>query len=694
MSEPMSDKKDLLVEIGTEELPPKALSRLSEAFLDALCAGLEKQALSYHIATPFATPRRLAVLVRGLDCAQSERTIERRGPALAAAYRADGAPSPAAEGFARSCGVSVAELHTQETDKGAWLVYRHSQAGQATTALIPAIVEEALAALPIPKRMRWGSASAEFIRPVHWLVLLLGDTLIDAEIMGVRSAKHTHGHRFHHPHAIPLDDASDYARSLEDQGKVVAVFSQRKERVRLLVTEAAEVHGGMAVIDEDLLDEVTALVEWPVAILGSFSKDFLQVPAEALIAAMKGHQKYFHMVDDSGALMPNFITVSNIESIDPQAVRAGNERVIRPRLTDARFFWEQDRRHSLESRVESLKTVIFEKRLGSLYDKSLRMADLCGYIAKQMGSDELLGIRVGRLSKCDLLTHMVGEFPELQGIMGEYYARHDGEREEVAVALREYYQPRFGGDILPESELGCAAALAERLDTLVGIFGVGQAPTGDKDPYGLRRAAIGVLRIIIESGLDLNVRALLDKACAAYPAAVLKADTAADVFDFMLDRLRYYFQDQGAHLACIDAVLACRPSRPLDAELRIAGVQNFAQLPAAESLAAANKRIHNILKKCTTPIPASTDPTYFTQAEERALFDALSQADADIQPHISRGDYRAALEVLAQLRDSVDTFFDKVLVMDNNATVRDNRLALLQSLRALFLQVADISRLQ
>jgi glycyl-tRNA synthetase beta chain len=690
----MSDKQDLLIEIGTEELPPKALSRLSEAFLDGICGGLEKHALAYHIAYPFATPRRLAVLVRGLDSQQAPRTLERRGPALAAAYRADGTPTPAAEGFARSCGVTVAELQRLENDKGAWLVYRATQAGQDSSALIPSIVEEALAALPIPKRMRWGNAEAEFIRPVHWVLLLFGTQVIDAEIMGVRSGTVTYGHRFHHPQALTVDVPGNYARLLEEQGKVLPVFSQRKERVRLLTEEAAEVNGGIAVIDEALLDEVTALVEWPVAIVGSFAPDFLNVPAEALIAAMKGHQKYFHMVNNNGVLLPNFITLSNIESSNPEAVRRGNERVIRPRLTDARFFWDQDRRHSLDSRVDSLKSVIFEKTLGSLYDKSLRVAHLCGHICTLLGADELQGIRVGRLSKCDLLTQMVNEFPELQGIMGEYYAHHDGERAEVALALREYYHPRFGGDSVPESTLGRAAALAERLDTLVGIFGIGQAPTGDKDPYGLRRAAIGVLRILIESELDLDLHALLHHAANAYPCDVLKHHSAEEVFDFMQERLRYYFLDQGAQAACIDAVLTCRPQRPLDAEQRIAGVQDFAQLPAAESLAAANKRVHNILKKTTTPLPPATDPTYFKQAEERALFEAINAATLAAQPLIAAREYSAALEVLAGLRDSVDSFFDNVLVMDEDMTVRDNRLALLQSMRYLFLHIADISRLQ
>jgi glycyl-tRNA synthetase beta chain len=684
---------DLLVEIGTEELPPNALLRLSEAFSSGLCAGLEKHALNYNISYPFATPRRLAVLVRGVDDEQADQAIERRGPALQAAFDKDGKPTKAAQGFAKSCGVEVDDLARMETDKGAWLVFRSTQKGQPTTDLLASIVHDALAALPIPKRMRWGDSDAEFIRPVHWAVVMLGEQAIEMPILGIQSGNATRGHRFHHPQAIVLTSPDDYAKALEDDGKVIPVFSQREKRVQTLVQEAADVFGGNAVIDEDLLAEVTSLVEWPVAVIGSFSKSFLQVPAEALIAAMKGHQKFFHMLDDDGKLMPNFITVSNIESKKPKAVQEGNERVIRPRLTDAKFFWDQDRKHSLESRVEKLKTVIFEKRLGSLYDKSLRVAELSGYIAKAIGSDELLGIRVGRLSKCDLLTDMVNEFPELQGIMGEYYARHDGERDEVATALREYYQPRYAGDLIPQTPLGQAAALAERLDTLVGIFGIGQSPTGDKDPYALRRAAIGVIRIVGEGALMLALPDIIAQAAKHYPDGALKDGTESTVFEFILERQRYYFQDQGVPLSCVDAVLECRPDSPYDSGLRIAGVLAFAQLPAAESLAAANKRIHNILKKTEETLPAQTDPTYFKYPEERALFDALQHATAAVQPQVDSGDYSAALETLAGLRDSVDTFFDKVLVMDEDATIRKNRLALLSGLRQLFLKIADISRL-
>lgn len=687
----MTDKQNLLVEIGTEELPPKSLRLLSEEFLSAICVGLEKHNLNYRAASPFASPRRLAVLVRGVDVKQEERTVERRGPALAAAFDSDGKVTKAAEGFARSCGVEVEQLEKLETAKGSWLTFRSQESGEATVDLIPAIVREALAMLPIPKRMRWADLDAEFVRPVHWVLLLFGEQVIETDVLGVTSSNLTRGHRFHHPDALVVSDPEEYAKLLEHEGRVIPVFSVRQERIRLLVSEEAELHNAFAVIDQDLLDEVTALVEWPVAMLGGFSPEFLEVPAEALIAAMKNHQKYFHLMDAEGKLLPHFIAVSNIESNDPAMVRAGNERVIRPRLSDAKFFWEQDCKHSLESRLDKLKNVVFEKSLGSLYDKSRRVAELSGKIARMLKADELLGIRAGQLCKCDLLTEMVGEFPELQGIMAEYYARNDGENEAVSIALREYYQPRFGGDSLPVSVLGKALALADRLDALIGIFGIGKTPSGDKDPYGLRRAAIAVLRILIEGELDLSLADLLNAAADAYPKDVLEIDTAAKVLDFVQERIRYYYQEFNLPPDTIEAVLSCRPSKPLDIDRRIRGVDGFRQLPAAQSLAAANKRIHNILKKAKDAVPAEADPTYFKEAAERALFDALNKIRGQAGPHLEKGEYLEALEKLAELREPVDAFFDKVMVMDEDEQVRVNRLALLSMLRGLFLQVADIS---
>jgi len=478
----MSETRDFLVEIGTEELPPKALQGLSEAFSSALCHFLEQNQVHYNIANPFATPRRLAVLIKGVAIMQTVRETERRGPALKAAFDQNGKPTKAALGFARSCKVEVTELDKLETDKGAWLIYRCTQPGKATASLIPQIIEGALAALPIPKRMRWGNWPFEFVRPVHWVVILFGDEVIEATILGRKSGRETRGHRFHHPDPISLTQASEYAKVLEKQAYVMPTFTTRHERVRLLVEEAAADIGGEAVIDEALLNEVTSLVEWPVVITGAFDDKFLEVPPEALIASMKGHQKYFHVVNQDDKLLPRFIAVSNIESRDPDVVRAGNERVLRPRLSDAAFFWERDLKKSLASRLDDLKTVIFQNKLGSLYDKSKRVASVSGMIAQQLGSQELQGIRAAQLSKCDLMTEMVSEFPELQGIMGEYYALRDQETAGVAKAMREQYHPRFWGDTLPSTALGQALSIADKLDTLVGIFGIGQTTTSNKDP--------------------------------------------------------------------------------------------------------------------------------------------------------------------------------------------------------------------
>ena len=690
----MSESRDLLVEIGTEELPPKALQTLSEQFSSALCDGLKQEKLDYSIATPFATPRRLAALIRGVAIKQADREMEKRGPAIAAAFDNNGQPTKAALGFARSCRVEVTDLERLETKKGEWLLYRRTESGKFTASLIPELIERALVALPIPKRMRWSDLPYEFVRPVHWVVILWGEEVIEAEIFGIQSGRETRGHRFHHPQPIRLETPGDYVKLLEKQGYVKPSLTTRNKEIRSMVNQAAEEIGGEAVIDEDLLSEVTSLVEWPVAVAGTFDKKFLEVPKEALIASMKGHQKYFHLVNTEGELLPHFITISNIQSLQPDVVRAGNERVLRPRLSDAAFFWEQDRAKSLDSRLNQLKTVIFQNKLGSLYDKLKRVAKLSGDIAKQLGAEELQGIRAAQLSKCDLMTEMVGEFPELQGIMGEYYARHDQETDEVATALREQYMPRFSGDALPSTALGQALAIADKLDTLIGIFGIGQAPTGDKDPFGLRRAALGVLRIMIECGLPLDVQQLLDKAQAAYPDSILKAEISTQVFDFMLERLKAYYQSQGFNLDSIDAVLICRPTSPLKVAQRLHGIESFRNLPEAVSLASANKRIHNILKKAEESFPDEPDQTYFNHAAERRLYDEMEAVSEKIAPLLKQGEYQMALQHLATLRDAVDHFFDHVMVMDENPTVRINRLAFLQKVRLMFLQVADISVLQ
>lgn len=687
-------KQDLLIEIGTEELPPKALLRLSEAFLTAVCDGLNQHKLDYLIANPFATPRRLAVLVKGLDVKQADSKQQRKGPAVKAAFDADGNPTKAAMGFARSCGVEVGDLDTLETKKGAWLVYEQASKGQDTANLIPEVVRNALASLPIPKRMRWGDSSFEFVRPVQWVVLLFGEQVIDANILGVDAGRCTYGHRFHVPDALNLDTANDYAKVLERQGKVIPVFSLRRAKIKLLVEEAAEINTAYAVIDDNLLDEVTALVEWPVAVVGSFDEKFLNIPSEALVSAMKGHQKYFHLVDDDNQLLPLFITLSNIDSQDPDVVRQGNERVIHPRLSDADFFWQQDQKINLEQRLETLKNVVFQKKLGSVYDKAARISALSAYIAEKVGADKNQAARAGLLSKADLVTEMVGEFPDLQGIIGEYLALNDGETPEVAVAIKQHYQPRFGGDDIPDTDIGQVVALAERLDTLVGIFGIGQAPTGDKDPFALRRAAIGVLRILVEAQQGLALDDLLTQACDAYETGVLLADTDVQVATFMRERLHYYLLDNGAPLDTVEAVLACYNNQPLDSVFRIQGVEEFRQLPMAGNLAAANKRIHNIIKKSKDTIAAHVDESLLQQREEQVLHAKLLAVSAEVKPALAQAQYHVALQHLADLGDAVDAFFDQVMVMDKDDAIRLNRLALLQQLRQLFLQVADISCLK
>ena len=690
----MSDARDLLIEIGTEELPPKALFDLASAFEKGIGDGLEKAGLPNEQIRRFATPRRLAVLIDRLPVRQSDRKLERRGPALSAAFGADGRPTKAAEGFARSCGVGVAELQRQETDKGAWLVHVSVEPGAATADLIPAIVETALAGLPIPKRMRWGDRDDEFVRPVHWVVLLFGDEVIPATIMGIQTGRETRGHRFHHPSPIRLNSPADYVQQLASDGKVIAGFGERRDAIRAQAESIATELNGIAVIKPELLDEVTALVEWPVALAGNFERRFLGVPAEALISTMQDNQRYFPVVDANGRLLPHFITIANLESRDPAQVRAGNERVIRPRFSDAEFFWNQDRKQPLTDRQEALKHVIFQQRLGTLADKSNRVATLARYIAGHGRGNPDWAERAARLAKCDLLTQMVQEFPELQGIMGRYYALHDQEVPEVAQALEEQYLPRFAGDRLPASAAGRAVALADRLDTLIGIFAIGQPPSGAKDPFALRRAALGVLRILIEGELELDLMATLEYAAASFDSTLRADQVANTVFEFTMDRLRGYYLDRGVRADTFESVLGCRPVRPLDFDRRVRAVDMFRQLPEAASLAAANKRIRNILKKIETVLPFQVRPDLLIEPAEQALAGRLVELSSEVVPLMESGLYGEALSRLADLREPVDAFFDGVLVMAEEPALRDNRIALLNELGSLFLRVADFSCLQ
>lgn len=686
-------KQDLLIEIGTEELPPKALLQLSEAFQQAMASLLEKAGFEHGGITPFATPRRLALLVRNLPAQQPDISLEKLGPAVQAAFGPDGKPTKAAEGFARGCGVDVSALERKKDGNVEKLVFRSQRKGAATATLIPDMVREALAALPIPKRMRWGSSRDEFVRPVQWCVLLFGDAVIPATILGAESGAVTRGHRFMHPQPITLKTPADYEQALM-QGKVIASFAERRAAVRKLVEEEGRKLGAEAIIEDALLDEVTALVEWPVALTGNFDKDFLAVPQEALISAMKGHQKCFHLLDAKGNILPHFITLSNLVSRDPAQVIAGNEKVIRPRLADAAFFFSQDKKQPLAARREKLKTVVFQQELGTLADKSERVAKLARHIAGQLQADTALAQRAAELGKCDLLTSMVYEFAELQGLMGMHYAKHDGEPADVAQALFEQYLPRFAGDELPRTQTGMVLALAERLDTITGLFGIGQPPTGSKDPFALRRAALGVLRIVIEKQLPLDLSACLEAAVANFPSLPKAKDLAATVRDFIFDRLRTFYTDQGISADVFLAVDAVRPASPLEFDARIKAVSNFVALPQAQALAAANKRVSNILQKASVNAGAAVDAAKLQEPAEQALAQAVQSVQARVEPLLKQNDFTPALAAMAELQAPVDAFFDKVMVNVDDVALRDNRLALLQQLRALFLRVADISLLQ
>ncbi len=690
----MADHKDLLIELGTEELPPKALDRLSSAFMAGIEQQLVQHGLGFSNIQRYASPRRLALLIDDLAIAQHDRVIERRGPAVAAAFDANGNPTKAVEGFARSCGVAVSQLEQIDTPKGAWLVHKQLQAGKPTAELIPEMVEKALAGLPIPKRMRWGSREEEFVRPVHWLVLLFGNEAVQGSVLGLDAGRTTRGHRFLHPEPIEIGAPAEYPELLRNTGQVIADPAERRALIRSQVEAAAAGEGAQAVIEEELLDEVTALVEYPVAVMGAFDERFLTVPAEALIKTMQGHQKYFPVVDSEGQLLPRFITISNIPSRNPAAVRAGNERVIRPRFSDAAFFWEQDLKHPLQDHIEGLKTVVFQEKLGTLHDKAERVSRLAQRIAEELDFDPQLAQRAAQLSKCDLLTLMVGEFPELQGTMGRYYATHAGEAPDVAAAMEEQYLPRHAGDRLPLTYCGRALAIADRLDTLVGIFAIGQRPSGEKDPFGLRRAALGVLRTMIETPLDLDLESLLQCAAKGFAGRLDAVAATDEVFSYMMERLRAYYSERGIAADEVDAVLAQRPTRPADFDLRVRAVTAFRKRPEAESLAAANKRIRNILRKTEETYPQHPDINLLREASEKALASQLAELSPVVEPLFSQGRYSEALQLLAGLRDAVDTFFDGVMVMCEDEALRKNRLALLASLSELFLRVADLSRLQ
>ena len=690
----MTETRDVLFELGTEELPPKSLLTLSRALQSQVENGLTKAGLAVADIRPYATPRRLALVIKGLQVSQPDQDIERRGPAANAAFQADGSPSKALEGFLRSCNATADQLITLETDKGAWMAVRQTVQGVNAATLLPEILRQALTALPIAKRMRWGAGTAEFVRPVHWVVLLFGADVIETEVLGIATGRVTRGHRFHSSGPITLSSPEEYTDKLLKEGHVMADFELRKQKVRDLAEQAAAGVKGQAVIDAELLDEVTALVEWPVPVLGGIEARYLALPAEVLITTIQNNQKYFPVKDATGQLLPHFITFSNIDSTRLDTVREGNERVVRPRLSDAEFFWNLDRKRTLESRVEELGQVTFQKRLGSLLDKNQRVRALARHIAGKLGQDGAAVDRAAMLAKADLLTTMVGEFPELQGTMGRYYALAEGEPAEIAAAIEEQYLPKVSGGPLPATDTGLILALAEKLDTLTGIFSAGLIPTGDKDPYALRRAALGAIRLFIEADLDLDVPDLLDTALGQFSHDFDAAKTREGVHTFMLDRLRGYSLDRGYRPDEFEAVLAVWPSSLVDFERRLKAVQEFRRLPEAESLAAANKRIRNILRKAEEEVVANVDDAVLIEPAEKALLEAARHARESILPSLQDRDYTAALRRLAQLREPVDGFFDGVMVMAENAGLRRNRLGLLGIIEGLFLDIADISKLQ
>ena len=685
--------QNFLVEIGTEELPPKALKTLATSFADNVEAELNQAGLAFDKIEWFAAPRRLAVKVLSLATQQPSKEIEKRGPAVSAAFDAEGKPTKAAEGWARGCGITVEQAERIATDKGEWLIHRAKIEGQPTKNLLNDIVANALAKLPIPKPMRWADKTVQFIRPVHTVTMLLGDELIEGEILGVASARTIRGHRFLGEKEFEIQHADQYPQLLREKGSVVADFNERKAEILAKSQAKATALGGVADIEESLLEEVTSLVEYPNVLAAKFEERFLAVPAEALVYTMKGDQKYFPIYDKEGKLLPHFIFVSNINPEDPTAIIEGNEKVVRPRLTDAEFFFKTDLKQKLVDRLPRLETVLFQQQLGTLKDKTDRIEQLAGEIAKQIGADEAKAKRAGLLSKCDLMTNMVFEFTDTQGVMGMHYARHDGEDEEVAVALNEQYMPRFAGDELPKSLVASAVALADKFDTLTGIFGIGQAPKGSADPFALRRAALGALRIIVEKNLPLDLEDLVKKSAALFGDKLTNQNVVADVVDFMLGRFRAWYQDEGIAVDVIQAVLARRPTRPADFDARVRAVSHFRTLDSAEALAAANKRVSNILAKADAAI-GEINLTACVEPAEKALAEAVLTLRTEVQPLIAKGDYTAVLDKLANLRAPVDSFFDNVMVNAEDPVLRQNRLAILNTLQGLFLQVADISLLQ
>ncbi|MDV2347588.1 glycine--tRNA ligase subunit beta [Vibrio cholerae] len=685
--------KEFLIELGTEELPPKQLRTLAEAFAANFAAELAAEDIAHEGVTWFATPRRLALKVANLAESQPDRVVEKRGPAVNVAFDADGKPTKAAEGWARGNGITVEQAERLVTDKGEWLLFKEQVQGQQTASVVVEMAAKALANLPIAKPMRWGDKETQFIRPVKTLTILFGSELIQGEILGVASARTLRGHRFMGEAEFTIESAEQYPAILEERGKVIADYATRKAMIIEGSQQAAQQLGGIADLEDALVEEVTSLVEWPVVMTAKFEEKFLKVPAEALVYTMKGDQKYFPVYDASKKLLPNFIFVSNIESKEPRHIVEGNEKVVRPRLADAEFFFNTDRKRPLVDRLPLLENAIFQQQLGTIKDKTDRITELAGYIAEQIGADVEKSKRAGLLAKCDLMTSMVFEFTDTQGVMGMHYARHDGEAEEVAVALNEQYMPRFAGDELPSRGVSAAVAMADKLDTIVGIFGIGQAPKGS-DPFALRRASLGVLRILVEYGYQLDLVDLIAKAKSLFGNRLTNANVEQEVIEFMLGRFPTWYQDAGFSIDIIQAVLARNPTKPADFDQRVKAVSHFRALEEAEALAAANKRVGNILAKYDGELGEEIDLALLQEDAEKALAEAVEIMAEALEPAFATGNYQEALSKLAGLRAPVDAFFDNVMVMADDEALKKNRLTLLNKLRNLFLQIADISLLQ
>ncbi|MBD3585820.1 glycine--tRNA ligase subunit beta [Salinimonas sp. HHU 13199] len=684
--------ENLLIELGTEELPPKALKQLAESFAANFRLALEGAELQFDSVSWFAAPRRLAVYVSALAESQHDKVVEKRGPAVSAAFDADGNPTKAALGWARGNGIDVSDAERMVTDKGEWLLHKANTPGQPVGTLLENLLNQTISKLPIPKPMRWGNYSTQFIRPVHTLTVLYGSEVLPVSVLGLTSDRVVQGHRFHGEKRFDLAHADSYAQALKEQ-YVIADFNERADAIRDGLEQTAQQLSLTPDYDTALLEEIAALVEWPVVLTASFDAAFLDVPKEALIYTMKDDQKYVPLLHADGSLANTFLFVTNIESRDETAIISGNEKVIRPRLADAEFFFETDKKTTLESRLDSLASVLFQKQLGTLKDKSDRISELSGFIAGQIGADAKQASRAGLLSKTDLMSEMVMEFPEVQGVMGKYYALNDGEDAAVAEALHEQYMPRFAGDILPASDVSAAVSLADKLDTLVGIFGIGQLPKGDKDPFALRRAAIGVLRIISEKGLDLDLEELVSKAVDVYGSKLTNAETQTQVVDFVLGRFVSLFQEQGISMDVIQAVSARRPTRPADYAARVSAVAEFKQREEAEALAAANKRVANILTKQGVSGELPVDESLLHDEAEKALYSSLRAVSDEVEQSARSQEYSAVLSTLATLRNDIDDFFDNVMVMADDEGVRQNRLAILLMLRSMFLKTADISLL-